>query len=483
MLKTMADKPVVFALANPTPEIDYSLAKQTRPDAVIATGRSDYPNQVNNVLCFPFIFRGAIDVRARCISEEMKLAAASALATLAIAEVPDEVLIAYKLDSLRFGTEYLIPKPFDPRVLLTVAPAVAKAAIESGVAASQEFHINAYKDRLVSLQSLAKHTVRKFSRRLTSDKPKRVVFPDSSSEPVLRACHHIVRGGIAQPILLGSPEHIQHWAQRWQIELHGVEILDHFTSPMLNSFAMELLKTRARKGIDKLQARALAEEAIEFGLMMVKTAHADCFVGGISKPYPEILRPALKLIGLRDGTSTASGFYMLLFKDRTLFLSDCTINIHPTAEQLADIACNTARAAQFLGHTPKIALLSYSNFGGVPNQENHILKTALKIIHQKQPQLMAEGEMQAHLALSHQERQNLFPFSILDGTANVLIMPNLNAASIACRMLVSLSDAEMIGPILSGMKQPINLIPQEAGVQDIVNMTTISALEAQEGML
>ncbi len=487
MLKSMAKKPIVFALANPTPEIDYHLAKKTRPDSIIATGRSDYPNQVNNVLCFPFIFRGALDVRATCINEEMKLAASNALALLARAETPDEVLDAYNLNSLHFGKEYLIPKPFDHRVLLSVAPAVARAAIETGVAAaSGNFKYNEYRDYLESLQSLARYTVRKLNRRIkvsAHSRKKRVVFPDSSNESVLRACSHIVQEGVATPVLLGSPKHIEKWACNWQIDLHGVEIIDPLNSPLVDKFADELLKIRARKGIDKLQAQAQASDVIEFGLMMVRTNQADCFVGGISRPFPSILRPSLKIIGVRKEACTVSGFYMLIYKDRVLFLSDCVVNIKPDAEKLAYTAINTARAARFLGHTPKVAFVSFCNFGSSQNEEPETIQAALKIVHQKEPSLMAEGEMQAHLALSHRERQKLFPFSVMEGSANILIMPNLSAASIACCSLVALSDADIVGPILSGMKKPVNLIPQEARVQDIISMTTISVLEAQEQVL
>jgi len=483
MLMTMGKNPIVFALANPDPEIPYPTAREARPDAILATGRSDYPNQVNNVLGFPFIFRGALDVRATEINEAMKLAATRALASLVKEDTPDEVLQAYGLRHLRYGPEYLIPTPFDPRVLLTVAPAVAQAAIDSGVARIKELDIDAYRDRLAAQQSVLHEASRRITRRAKKFNQMRIVFPEARNETILRACHQIVAENVAKPVLVGEEASIRARAKEAQISLEGVEILDNRTSPLKAKFAEALFRERQRKGMDMNMANTTMDRAVEFALMMVKTGNADGFVGGITRNYPDIIRPALQIVGTRKDVRRVSGFYMLLYRDKTLFLADTTVNEEPDAETLADIAMNTAKAARFFGVVPKVAMLSYSNFGSVRNPDVDRITEAVAIVRKREPGLVIDGEMQAHLALNTALRQKVYPFSNLDGSANVLVFPNLHAANTAYRLLSELSAGEIVGPILMGMAQPINVLSQEALVQDVVNMAAISVIESKEGMM
>lgn len=484
MLATMAPDPIVFALANPHPEIRYETAREARPDAILATGRSDYPNQVNNVLCFPYIFRGALDVQAREINEPMKLAAVRALAELVKEDTPDEVLRAYGLRSLHYGKEYLIPTPFDPRVLLCVAPAVARAAIESGVARETELDGEAYHDRLAASQSIVQETSRRIIRRAQHTTPmRRVVFPEALNETILRASHQIVQEKIAVPILIGQEEAIAQAAAECQVSLEGVEIVNNRTSTLREPFAEELFRARQRKGLEHHVAQLIMDRPVEFGLMMVKTGNADCFVGGITRNYPRIIRPALQIIGIRDNIKVVSGFYLLLFRDRTLLLADTTVNLRPNAEVLADITINTCVAARFFGLTPKAALLSYSNFGSVRGDGLEEITDALALVRQRDPELIIDGEMQAHLALNPSLRQRDYPFCGLEGEANVLVFPNLHASNNAYRLLSELSECEILGPVLMGMCKPVNVLSQEAHVQDVVNMAAISAVESQDGVI
>ncbi|HUJ76373.1 MAG TPA: phosphate acyltransferase, partial [bacterium] len=483
MVRTMAPNPIIFALANPVPEIAYPVAREARPDAIIATGRSDFPNQVNNVLCFPFIFRGALDVQAREINEAMKLAAVKALAHLAKEDTPDEVLIAYGLRSLHYSREYLIPTPFDPRVLRYVAPAVAQAAIESGVARVKQLDLDAYRDRLAATQSLVQETSRRIIRRARHAHLRRVVFPESRNETILRACAQIIQEQIAQPILVGDPAAIQAKIQEAQLSLDGVTVVDNRQSPLRKPFAERLFKDRQRKGMERQMASQLMDRPVEFGLMMVRMGEAECFVGGITRSYPQIIRPALQIVGLRPDARSVSGFYMVVYRDRTLLLADTTVNEEPSAEVLADIAINSAKAARFLGLTPKVAMLSYSNFGSVRNEDLDRITRALELAKEREPGLMIDGEMQAHLAVNAELRQRHYPFCDLKGSANVLVFPNLHAANNAYRLLQELSECEIVGPILMGMAKPVNVLSQEALVQDVVNMTAISVLEAREGTI
>ena len=483
MLQTMAPNPIIFALANPVPEVPYQVAKEARPDAIIATGRSDFPNQVNNVLCFPFIFRGALDVQAREINEAMKLAAVRALAKLAKEDTPDEVLIAYGLRSLHYSREYLIPTPFDPRVLQYVAPAVAQAAIDSGVARVQRLDIDAYRDRLAASQSLSQETSRKVIRRARRAPLKRVVFPEGRNETILRACAQIMHDRLAIPVLVGDEALIREKITECQVNLNGIEIIDNMRSPLHKTFTDTLFKERQRKGMERQTAASLMDRAVEFSLMMVQTGEADCFVGGITRSYPQIIRPALQIVGIRKDVRSVAGFYMVIYKSRTLFLADTTVNEHPSPEVLAEITSHTAKAARFFGVQPKVAMLSYSNFGSVRNPDLERIHTALKLVKSREPDLEIDGEMQAHLALNAELRQKEYPFSELHGSANVLVFPNLHAANNAYRLLQELSDCEIIGPILMGMAKPVNVLSQEALVQDVVNMTAISVLEAREGVI
>ena len=483
MLRSMAKRPMVFALANPDPEVRYETVREVRPDSLTATGRSDYPNQINNVLGFPFIFRGALDVRAREINEPMKLAAVRALAALAHEDIPDEVLRAYGKKSLSFGPDYLIPSAFDPRILMWVAPAVAQAAIESKVARITEFDLEAYRDRLAASQGVSRATSRRIVRRAQAGANKRIVFPEADNEIILRACHEITQEKIAKPVLIGNPEEIGMRAKELKLELDGVEIVHHVQSPRREQYAQDLFRVRQRKGMDLHTAQQWMQRPVEFGMMMVRSGDADGFVGGISLSYPGITRPALQIVGTRKDVRNVAGFYMLLYRDKTLFLADTTVNLEPDSETLADIAINTARAARFFGVTPKVALLSYSNFGSVRNPDLDRITRALRLIRQREPGLMADGEMQAHLSLDPVLRQKEFPFSQLEGAATVLVFPNLHASNNAYRLLSELSEGEIVGPILMGMDKPVNLLSQESLVRDVVNITAISALEAQEGVL
>jgi malate dehydrogenase (oxaloacetate-decarboxylating)(NADP+) len=483
MLMTMAKEPIVFALANPDPEIAYPAAREARPDAILATGRSDYPNQINNVLGFPFIFRGALDVRAREINEPMKQAATRALAKLAKEDVPDEVLQAYGVRTMRFGRDYIIPTPFDPRVLLNVSPAVAQAAIDTGVARLTTLDIDAYRDTLAASQSMFHEASRRITRRARKYSLARIVFPEARNETILRACHQIVAEDICKPILVGDEMAIRARAKEGQISLEGVEIVDNRTSALKSKFAQALFQERQRKGLDLNAANLIMDRSVEFGLMMVKMGQADGFVGGITRSYPEIIRPALQIIGTQPGSKRVSGFYMLLYPDRTLFLADTTVNEQPDAETLAEIAINTAKAARFFGIQPKVAMLSYSNFGSVRNEDTVRMTDAIDIVRQRERGLAIDGEMQAHLALNEVLRKKDYPFSTLEGSANVLVFPNLFAANTAYRLLSELSEAEIIGPILMGMAKPVNVLSQEALVQDVVNMTSIAVLESQEGVI
>jgi malate dehydrogenase (oxaloacetate-decarboxylating)(NADP+) len=483
MVQTMAHDPIIFALANPEPEIAYPTAREARPDAIIATGRSDFPNQVNNVLCFPFIFRGALDVQAREINTPMKLAAVRALAQLAKEDTPDEVLIAYGLKSLRYGREYLIPTAFDPRVLLYVAPAVAQAAIDTGVARIATLEQDAYRDTLAASQSVTQEVARRIIRRARGSEKNRVVFPEARNETILRACQQIVQEGIARPILIGTERRIQEAAEELRVSLEGVELLDNRASPLLQPYGDALFEARRRKGILLNQARLILERPVEFALMMVRSGEADSFVGGITRSYPEIIRPALQIIGTRPEVRGVTGFYVILYRNRTLFLADTTVNVYPSAGVLADIAITTARAARFFGETPRVAFLSYSNFGSVRNADLRRITDALALVKAREPGLMVDGEMQAHFAVNAALRKQHYSFSTLEGSANVLVFPNLHAANNGYRLLSELSEGEILGPILTGMSKPVGVLSQESRVHDVVNMTALSVLEAEEGVI
>ena len=478
MLEKMADRPIIFAMANPDPEISYADALAARPDAIMATGRSDYPNQVNNVLGFPFIFRGALDVRASAITEPMKLAAVKALAALARADVPDEVARAYGVDSLRFGPEYIIPKPFDPRVLLWVAPAVAEAAIASGVA-RKRIDPEAYRHRLERLLGLERQFMRRVRIR-ASLHPKRIVFPEGEHDKILRACQIILEERIARPVLLGDPALVRLKMGDLGLQLPDVEIVDPTAPANRDGYLQRLLALRGRRGVAAGEGDRLLDDPMLFGLLMVDRGAADGFVGGISRHYPETLRPALSLVGTREGVRRACGVYVLIFRTGLYFLADTTVNIDPSPEQLAEIAILTARLARRFEVEPRVALLSFSNFGSVDHARSRKVAHAVEILHQLEPGLMVDGEMQAQTALEPDFRKEAFPFSTLEGAANVLVFPDLESGNLAYQLLSELGGAEAVGPILTGMRRPVHVLQTGFDVEDVVNMTAIAALDAQD---
>jgi malate dehydrogenase (oxaloacetate-decarboxylating)(NADP+) len=478
MLKAMAPRPIVFAMANPDPEIPYPDALAARPDAIVATGRSDFPNQVNNVLGFPFIFRGALDVRASAITEEMKIAAVQALAALAREDVPDEVARAYGVDSLRFGPEYIIPKPFDERALLWVAPAVAEAAIASGVA-RKKIDPEAYRHRLERLLGLERQFLRRVRIR-ASRSPKRIVFPEGEHEKILRACQIVVEERIARPVLLGDPALVRLKMGDLGVQLGDVEIVDPTDPARRDGYLDRLLVLRGRKGVAAVEATKLLDDPTLFGLLMVDRGAADGFVGGISRHYPETLRPALSLVRTREGVRRACGVYILVFKGGLYFLADTTVNIDPSPAELAEIALLTARLARRFEVEPRVALLSFSNFGSVDHERSRKVAEAVQILHRLEPTLMVDGEMQAQTALDPEFRKEAFPFSTLEGGANVLVFPDLESGNLAYQLLTALGGAEAVGPILTGMRRPVHVLQTGFDVEDVVNMTAIAALDAQD---
>jgi malate dehydrogenase (oxaloacetate-decarboxylating)(NADP+) len=479
MLAKMAKKPIVFAMANPDPEIGYREALDARPDAIMATGRSDFPNQVNNVLGFPFIFRGALDVRASAISEPMKVAATKALAALARQDVPDEVARAYGVDTLRFGPEYIIPKPFDPRALLWVAPAVAEAAMSSGVARSK-VAIDDYRQRLERLLGLERQLTRRVRVR-ASRQPKRIVFPEGQHDKILRACQIIREEGIARPVLLGDPALIRLKIGDLGLSLPDVECIDPTDPSRQDGYLERLLELRGRRGVAALEGAGLLTDPTTFGLLMVERGHVDGFVGGIERHYPETLRPALSLVRAREDVGRVCGVYVLIFKNELLFLGDTTVHIDPTAEELADIARQTARLARRFEVEPRVALLSFSNFGSVDHPHSRKVARAVRILHEIEPGLMADGEMQGQTALDPSFRAEAFPFSTLAGRANVLVFPDLQSGNLAYQLLTGLGGAEALGPILTGMRRPVHVLQTGFDVEDVVNMTAIAVLDAQDG--
>jgi malate dehydrogenase (oxaloacetate-decarboxylating)(NADP+) len=477
MLKPMAKRPIVFALANPTPEIMPEEARQARSDAIIATGRSDYPNQVNNVLGFPFIFRGALDVRAKKITVDMEMAATRALAALAKEEVPDAVMRAYGLERLRFGPDYLIPKPFDPRVLLWVAPAVAWAAVGSGVA-GRVIDVDEYRAELDARLGRAREVLRGLSSR-AQQAPQRIVFPEGEDPRVLKAARILADEGTAEPILLGDPDAIRREADDVGVTLEDIALANPRTSAHLEAFARELWERRRRKGITLREARHRVREPLYHALLMLRAAHADAVVAGVETYYSDAMRPALEVIGPEPGRRV-SGIYMLVLPQQTFFFADCTVNIDPDAEALAEIASATAEFVMRLGIEPRVALLSFSNFGSVRHPLAAKVQRAVALLHERAPTLEADGEMQADTAVVERILMKTYPFSKLKGPANVLIFPNLDSANIAYKLLDRLGGAQAIGPILVGMAQPVHVLQRGSEVNDIVNMAVIAAVDAQE---
>ena len=479
MLLSMAENPIVFALANPDPEISYELAVKTRKDVIMATGRSDYPNQVNNVLGFPFIFRGALDVRATAINDEMKLAATRALAALAKEDVPDSVRRAYGVEDMAFGREYIIPKPFDHRVLIWVASAVAKAAIDSGVA-QNPVDIEDYRERLERRLGKA-HEVMRVMIHKAQRQPKRVVFPEGEQDKILRACQILVDERIADPILLGNPEVIRAKIEALRLNLDGVPVIHPPSFPRLAEYTEHFFKIRQRKGVTRTEAEELIIHPVTFGSMMLRLGDADALIAGLSQNYPDTLRPALQVIPVREGLRRVSGMYMLITPNgRMYFLADTTVNIEPTAEDLAEIAIVTAETARGFNVEPRVAMISFSNFGSVRHPEAEKVRRAVEIIHERAPDVMVDGEMQADTAVVPRIIEERYPFSLLKGGANVLIFPNLDAGNAAYKLLQRIGGAEAIGPILMGLSKPVHVLQRGDEVSDIVNMTAIAVVDAQE---
>lgn len=477
MIKSMNDHPIVLAMANPDPEIDYPVAVAARPDVIMATGRSDYPNQVNNVLGFPFIFRGALDVRASAINEEMKIAAVKALADIAHLDVPDSVLKAYGLSRLEFGKEYIIPKPFDPRVLIKVASAVARAAEQSGVARVAIPDYEAYEDQLTNIIGDCNVLIRKVIHRLEK-KLHSIVFPEGHEEKVLRAVHMMREENICRPVLLGQRETIYAALEKLHIPGNGIEIVDPEEDiDRLQRYTEKLYEKRKRKGVNLARAKNLLKRRLYYGSMMLDCGDADGMIAGITYSYPESVRPALRCIPLREGLTTVAGCYMVIANHRYYFFSDATVNIEPTAKQLAEIAVNTAAVARFFNIAPRVAFVSFSNFGSVNNEETYRIREALKLTREMDKDLMVDGEMQADLALNYELLQNDFAFSDLKKGANVLIFPNLSAANIAYKIVKTIGGAQLMGPILMGFSKPVNIMPRVCTVEDIVNIAAITALE------
>jgi len=479
MLQTMARDPIVFAMANPVPEISWEEASAARPDVVMATGRSDYPNQVNNVLGFPFLFRGALDVHATDINDEMKLAATHALAALAREDVPDSVLRAYGLESLKFGRQYLIPKPFDYRVLLNVAPAVARAAAASGVARVPIHDEEAYRRRLehlVSRRLELMHVLLDRARR----SPRRIVFPEGENDKILRAAKIIVDQGIAQPILLARRERIAGKLAELGLGEERLTIVAPESSPELDRYQRRLHELRRREGVQLAEAGKLLQSPNYFGMMMVEAGDADGLISGVTCEYPETIRPALQVVGMRPGIRRVAGAYALVLKDRTLFLADTTVNIDPDAETLAEIAVATAEFARRFDVEPRVALLSFSNFGSNRHHSARKVRRAVELARRRQPDLMIDGEMQADTAVLPELLAENYPWSDLRGPANVLVFPELQSANIAYKLLWRLAGAEAIGPVLLGMARPVHVLQPGVEVTDIVNMTAICVVDAQE---
>jgi malate dehydrogenase (oxaloacetate-decarboxylating)(NADP+) len=478
MIAKMADRPIVFALANPEPEILPEAVRAVRADAIIATGRSDYPNQVNNVLGFPFIFRGALDARATEVNEAMKMAATRALAALAKEDVPESVSRLYGLRSVKFGPDYLIPFPFDPRILLWVAPAVAWAAVSSG-AAREMIDLEHYRERLEERLGRARGIMRGIINRAVRD-PKRVVFPEGEEPKIIRAARMIVDEGIGTPILLGQREVINRIASEHQISLRDITVEDPATCDRRDKYAEYLWKRRQRKGLSHGEAHQLLFNVNYFGSVMVACGDADALLAGVGMHYPETIRPALQVIGPHPKAEIVSGLYMLVFEKHVIFCGDTTVNIEPTAEQLAQIAYSAGRIVRTFGITPRIAMLSFSNFGSVKHPEAAKVARAVDILRKRDPTLIVDGEMQADTAMDENILKSSYPFSMLKERANVLIFPNLSAGNIAYKLLHHLGGATRIGPILVGMNLPVHVLEQGADVQDIVNMAAVAVMDAQQ---
>ena len=480
MLLSMADEPIVFALANPNPEITYDEATETRKDIIMATGRSDYPNQINNVLGFPFIFRGALDVRAREINDEMKLAAVKALADLAKLDVPDSVRKAYAGEDIQFGRNYIIPKPFDPRVLLHVAPAVAQAAMDSGVARRPIENMQKYRESLEALQGRSKQVMRTLINKAKAD-PKRIVFPEGEEDKILRAAHVLIKEKIAVPILLGDEKEIRSRIEALNLNLGDVEILDPMTCDKRGDYIDTMFEMRQRKGVTRAGAkRQIKVNNNYFGAMMVQKGDADTMLSGINHHYPETIKPTLEIIGKQDELSKVHGMYMMVFKKKVVFFADTTVAIDPTAEELAETAILAAEEVRKFDIVPKVAMLSFSNFGSTNHPLTAKVKKATALVKQQAPDLIVDGEIQANVALDPELTEAQYPFSMLKGDANVFIFPDLQSGNISYKLLSKLGGAEAVGPILMGTKKPVHVLQRGDDVADVINMAAVAVVDAQE---
>lgn len=482
MVKSMAKNPIVFAMANPDPEISYEDAIAVRKDIIMATGRTDYPNQVNNVLGFPYIFRGALDVRAKQINEAMKLAAVKALAELAKTPVPDIVNMAYNQTNMSFGPEYIIPKPLDPRLLSTVAPAVAKAAVESGVAQKKIHNWDAYVLELNKRLGLDNQLIRVIGNKARRD-PKRLVFAEADNQKILKAASIIYDEGVAYPILLGDPVKINRIAEQHNIDITDLPIIDPRSDEMESKreFYGELFfKKRQRKGFNHYESIKIMKDRNHFGCMMVETGDADAMLSGLTKNYAEAIRPALQIVGTEEGVKKIAGMYLLLTKKGPLFLADTTVNFNPTAEELADITMMVAKEVRNFNLTPRIAMLSYSNFGSSDSGEAKLVADATRILKQRNPSLIVDGEMQGSMAFNKEILRDNYPFSeLVDEDVNVLMFPNLTAGNVAYNLLKEVGGADAIGPILLGLKKPVHVLQLGSTVRSIINMALVAVVDAQ----
>jgi malate dehydrogenase (oxaloacetate-decarboxylating)(NADP+) len=479
MVDGMAAAPIVFALANPDPEILPEDVLAVRPDAMVATGRTDYPNQINNVLGFPFIFRGALDVRARAINDEMKMAATRALAELARLDVPESVEKAYGNERFRFGADYLIPKPFDPRIMLWVAPAVAQAAMETGVARVQ-IDLEQYRAELIARLGRGREVMRDIMRRARQD-PRRIVYPEGENDRIIRACALVLAEGVARPILLGRPDFVRERAEMLGVSIEGAEIVDQWGDEARRErYAQSFYARRQRKGVTLVQARERMREPVYFGSMMVLEGDADGLLAGEDMHYPETIRPALETIGTAPGVRRVAGLYMMVLEHDTVFFADTTVNIDPDAETLADVALLAADFVKRLGLVPRVGMLSFSNFGSVRSPQSDKVRKATELVKLRAPELEIDGELQADTAVLGDFRRESYPFSTLVNQPNVLIFPNLDAANIAYKLMWRMGNAEAFGPILLGMAHPIHVLQRGSEAADVLNLTALAVVDAQE---
>ena len=482
MVQSMAKRPIVFALANPDPEIPYADAIAARPDIIMATGRSDHPNQVNNVLGFPFIFRGALDVRATQINEAMKLAAVYAIAQLAKEPVPDAVNLAYDSKNITFGPEYIIPKPIDSRLIYTVAPAVAKAAIQSGVAQHKITDWDDYKQVLINRLGLDSKLIRSLTNKAKQN-PKRVVFAEADHYKILKAAQQVADEGIAKPILLGDVQKIKKLIEEHNLGLNDITIIDPRSAAEEDrriAFGDIFFNKRKRRGFTQYEARKIMRERNHFGAMMVETGAADALISGLTRKYGDPISAALQIIGVQDGTSRVAGMYILNTKRGPFFFADTTMNVNPSVQDLVDITVLTANSVKQFNITPRIGLLSYSNFGSTDGEVPNKMRDATELLHKNFPGLIVDGEMQANFAVNNELLKEQFPFSdLVDKKVNTLIFPNLASGNIAYKLMQELGGAEAIGPILLGMKKPVHILQLGSSVREIVNMIIIAVVDAQ----